>query len=66
MLEIKNRAIPVEAKAGENLQAKSLKQFILENKSGKAIKTSLKQYKGNEVIDNVPLYALYCYLQEQL
>ena len=64
MLEIKNRAIPVEAKAGENLQAKSLKQFILENKSVKAIKTSLKQYKSNEIIDNIPLYALYCYLQE--
>ena len=64
VIEIKNRAIPVEAKAGENLQAKSLKQFIQENKSEKAIKTSLKQYKGNEIIDNVPLYALYCYLQE--
>ena len=23
-----------------------------------------KQYKSNEIIDNVPLYALYCYLQE--
>ena len=64
LIDIKNRAIPVEAKAGENLQAKSLKQFIQENKSEKAIKTSLKQYKSNEIIDNVPLYALYCYLQQ--
>ena len=62
VIDIKNRAIPVEAKAGENLQAKSLKQFIQENKSEMAIKTSLKPYKSNEVIDNVPLYALYCYL----
>ena len=62
IIDIQNRAIPIEAKAGENLQAKSFKQFILENKSPKAIKTSLKPYKSNEVIDNVPLYALYCYL----
>jgi predicted AAA+ superfamily ATPase len=62
VIDIKNCAVPIEAKAGENLQAKSFKQFILENKSPKAIKTSLKPYKSNEVIDNVPLYALYCYL----
>ena len=65
LIDIKNCAIPIEAKAGENLQAKSLKQFIQENKSKKAIKTSLKPYKSNEVIDNVPLYALYCYLGER-
>ena len=64
IIDIQNRAIPIEAKAGENLQAKALKQFILENKPEKAVKTSLKQYKSNAVIDNVPLYGLYCYLQE--
>ena len=65
LIDIKNCAIPIEAKARENLQAKSLKQFIQENKSEKAIKTSLKPYKSNEVIDNVPLYALHCYLGER-
>lgn len=65
MIDIKNHAVPVEAKAGENLQAKSLKQFILENNPTKAIKTSLRPFKSNEVIDNVPLYALYSYVHNQ-
>ena len=65
MIDIKNHAVPVEAKAGENLQAKSLKQFILENNPSKAIKTSLKPYKNNDIIDNVPLYAIHSYIQLQ-
>lgn len=61
MIMIKNQVIPVEAKAGENLQAKSLKQYIIENSPTKAIKASLKPFKSNEIIDNVPLYAIASY-----
>lgn len=63
MIMIKNQAIPVEAKAGENLQAKSLKQYIIENSPTKAIKTSLMPFKSNEIIDNVPLYAIASYIR---
>lgn len=63
MIMVNNQAIPVEAKAGENLQAKSLKQYILENNPTKAIKTSLMPFKSNEIIDNVPLYAIANYVQ---
>lgn len=62
LIDIKNVSVPVEVKAGENLQAKSLKQFILENKIEKAIKTSLLPYRDNDVISNIPLYALYSYI----
>ena len=64
MIDIKNVSVPVEVKAGENLQAKSLKQFILENKIEKAIKTSLLPYRDNDVINNIPLYALYSYIRK--
>lgn len=64
LIDIKNVSVPVEVKAGENLQAKSLKQFILENKIEKAIKTSLLPYKDNDVINNIPLYALYSYIRK--
>lgn len=63
MIMANNQAIPIEAKAGENLQAKSLKQYILENAPAKAIKTSLMPFKSNEIIDNVPLYAIANYVR---
>ncbi len=62
LTEIKNRVIPIEVKSGENLQSKSLKQFIIENKSTKAVKSSLLPFRSNEVIDNVPIYALQSYI----
>ena len=63
MIMVNNQAIPVEAKVGENLQAKSLKQYILENNPTKAIKISLMPFKSNEIIDNVPLYAIANYVR---
>lgn len=63
MIMVNNQAIPIEAKAGENLQAKSLKQYIIENSPAKAIKTSLMPFKSNEIIDNVPLYAIANYVR---
>lgn len=63
MIMVNNQAIPIEAKAGENLQAKSLKQYITDNNPSKAIKTSLMPFKSNEIIDNVPLYAIANYIQ---
>lgn len=50
--------VPVEVKAGENLQAKSLKQFIKENDIRRAYRLSLSDYREEERLINVPLYCV--------
>lgn len=50
--------VPVEVKAGENLQAKSLKQFIKENDSRISFRLSLSDYREEERLINIPLYGI--------
>lgn len=50
--------IPVEVKAGENVQAKSLKKYIAEKKPTQAIRYSGLGYKRQECIVNIPLYLI--------
>jgi predicted AAA+ superfamily ATPase len=50
--------IPIEVKAGENLNAKSFKYFCKEHKPVKAIRTSLTNYKQESWMTNLPLYAI--------
>lgn len=50
--------VPVEVKAGENLQAKSLKQFIKENDSRVSIRLSLSDYREENRLINIPLYGI--------
>lgn len=63
LIEAKNRVVPIEVKSGENLQSKSLKQFIIENAPERAVKSSLLPFRSNEVTDNVPLYSLQNYIK---
>lgn len=49
--------IPVEVKAAENLQAKSLKAFSAKYDVEKAIRISLSDYREQEWMMNLPLYA---------
>jgi hypothetical protein len=60
--------IPIEVKAGENLNAKSFKRFCEEHKPAKAIRTSLTNYKQESWMTNLPLYAIntiLLYLKKQ-
>lgn len=50
--------IPIEVKAGENLQSPSFKLFCERYKPKIAIKTSLTNYKKERWMINLPLYAL--------
>ena len=50
--------IPVEVKSGKNLQAVSFKLFCKKNNPQTAIRTSLTDYKEEEWMTNVPLYAI--------
>jgi predicted AAA+ superfamily ATPase len=61
LLQVENQIIPVEVKAGENLQAKSLKLFCEKYKSQTAIRTSLSDYRKESWMTNVPLYVISSY-----
>lgn len=50
--------IPVEVKAEENLQAKSLKVYREKFNPGVAIRTSMSDYRRQDHFINLPLYAL--------
>ena len=50
--------IPIEVKAATNLKAKSFKYFCEKYKSTKAIRTSLADYKEEDWMTNLPLYAI--------
>lgn len=58
IIELENNIIPIEVKAGVNLQAKSLKTFIKKYNSLVNIRTSLREYKKEKNITNIPLYMI--------
>ena len=58
MLEIAGIIVPIEVKATENLQAKSLKTFAQKNPEIHCYRTSLSNYKMESWVTNVPLYAI--------
>lgn len=49
----------VEVKAAENLQAKSLKNFCQKYPAVKAVRLSLSDYRTEENLTNIPLFALH-------
>ncbi len=53
-----SRIIPLEVKAEVNLRAKSLKTFCEKYKPESAIRTSMADYKQEESLLNLPLYAI--------
>jgi len=50
--------VPIEVKANVNLQAKSLKTYIDKFKPDFAIRTSMADYKENDNLYDIPLYAI--------
>ena len=50
---------PVEVKAEENLQAKSLKTFYQKYTHTKAIRTSMSDFRIDNWLKNLPLYAIH-------
>ncbi len=53
-----NEIIPIEVKAEENLQAKSLKVYCKQFQPSTAIRTSMSAYRVESWMVNVPLYAI--------
>ncbi len=48
--------VPIEVKANENLQAKSLKAFVQKYNTKINVRTSMSRYRKDDWITNIPLY----------
>lgn len=57
VVQIGNHVYPVEVKAEENLQSKSLKTFIQKNPDLRAIRISMKPHISQDWLECIPLYA---------
>ena len=58
LVELSGKIVPLEVKATENLQAKSLKTFAQKNPEIHCYKTSLSNFKQESWVTNIPLYGL--------
>ena len=53
-----SQIIPIEVKAEENLKAKSLRSYYDKFKPDKVFRTSMSDYRKQDWLVNLPLYAL--------
>ena len=58
LVQYSGRAIPIEVKAEENLQAKSLKSFYQKYTPSLAVRTSMSDFRTEDWLTNLPLYAI--------
>ena len=58
LLQFNGRVIPVEVKAEENLQAKSLKVFMEKYGPEISVRTSMSDFRKQNRLTNLPLYAI--------
>ena len=62
LLQVAGSIIPLEVKAEENLQAKSLKTYCEKYQPDIAIRTSMADYREQDWMINVPLYLIANYI----
>lgn len=65
LLQVADSIIPLEVKAEENLQAKSLKTYCEKYKPDIAVRTSMADYREQDWMINVPLYLIANYIMER-
>ena len=63
LIQYKNRIIPIEVKAAENLKAKSLKTYHQKFNPEISIRTSLSDYRKEDWLVNMPLYACWNFVE---
>ena len=56
--QIGRNNVPIEVKANENLQAKSLKTFVQKYDNKVNVRTSMSSYRKDDWITNIPLYSI--------
>ena len=59
ILQMDNAVLPLEVKAAENLQSKSLKSYYDRFSPTMAFRTSLSGYREESWLINIPLYAIH-------
>lgn len=63
LLQSKNNVVPLEVKSTINLKAKSLKVYCEKFNPDLCLRASLENFKKEEWLTNIPLYALSSYLK---
>jgi predicted AAA+ superfamily ATPase len=58
LIQAQSSIFPLEVKAAENLQAKSLRVYYEKYTPSRAFRTSLSSYREESWLTNIPLYAL--------
>ena len=58
VIDVGDKAIPVEVKAEENLKAKSLKSYRDRFSPEISVRTSMADYRQDDRLINLPLYAV--------
>ena len=64
-VQTEKRVIPIEAKAEENVKAKSLKTYIDEHSNLKGLRVSMMNYIDQGWMENLPLFAIEGYLRAE-
>lgn len=62
LLQNEDKIIPIEVKAKENLQAKSLRVFVERNPGLKGVRLSMSPYRDQDWLTNYPLYSILAIL----
>lgn len=57
-LRVNDNIIPIEVRAEENLKSKSLRTFVLMNPGLHGIRLSMSNYRQQDWMENIPLYAI--------
>lgn len=63
LVQYQNRIIPIEVKAAENLKAKSLKTYHQKFNPEISIRTSLSDYRKEDWLVKLPLYACWTFVK---
>lgn len=58
LVQLGTYVVPIEVKAEENLQAKSLKSFVEKYNTKINIRTSMSDYRKEDWLINIPLYSI--------
>ncbi len=64
VIQLDTSVIPIEVKAEENLQSKSLKTTLAANPGMRGLRFSMSDYREQDLITNVPLYGARAYLAQ--
>lgn len=69
LVQTMERVVPIEVKAEENVKSKSLKQFVTidhADKHLKGLRCSMKPYIDQGWMENIPLFSILSYMNQQL